>query len=71
MLIPSLVSILWFTVFGGMTLNVADAFSSEDLLAMTTAPEDCTCSTFVIAFPYLFILVLIGISLVQALKKET
>lgn len=39
MIIPSLVSIVWFTVFGGMTLNVADRFSPDALLAMTAAPE--------------------------------
>lgn len=39
MIIPSVVSIVWFTVFGGMTLNVVDAFSTQELLAMTAAPE--------------------------------
>lgn len=39
MVIPTLVSILWFTVFGGMTLNVADLFPLEELAAMTANPE--------------------------------
>jgi len=39
MIIPTLVSILWFTVFGGLTLNVADEFHPDQLLGMASAPE--------------------------------
>ena len=39
MIIPTLVSILWFTVFGGLTLNVTDQFSSKQLAVMSAHPE--------------------------------
>lgn len=39
MIIPTMVSILWFTVFGGLTLNVTDHFTSKQLAAMTAHPE--------------------------------
>lgn len=39
MIIPTLVSILWFTVFGGLTLNVTDQFSAKQLSVMTAHPE--------------------------------
>ena len=145
-IVPMLVSVLWFTVFSGMTLNVMDQFSFDQLLAMSGTPEttlfliferypfgkglsviamvllitffitSADSATFVlsmltsegtlnpptgkklfwgaliavtafalllsggiqmiqtisivIAFPYLFILALIGVSLVHSLRKE-
>jgi len=39
MVIPTLVSILWFTVFGALTLNAADNFSPTVLAELAAAPE--------------------------------
>ncbi len=39
MIIPTAVSILWFTVFGGLTLNVVDNFTMTELASMAASPE--------------------------------
>lgn len=147
MIVPTAVSTVWFSVFGGISLHAADRFSSEELAQITASPQTALFHVFdqynfgivlslvamtllvtffvtsansatfvlamltsggkldppnnkkifwgvlmavvafalilsggisviqtisiVIAFPYLFILILIGVSLVKELKKET
>lgn len=39
MIIPTLVSTVWFAAFGSMGFHVASRFSSEELTAMTGSPE--------------------------------
>lgn len=39
MVIPTVVSAVWFSTFGGVSLHVADAFSSEQLTEMVAAPQ--------------------------------
>lgn len=39
MVIPTLVSVLWFSVFGSMALHIADDFTTPVLAAMVAAPE--------------------------------
>lgn len=62
MIIPTLVSIAWFTVFGGMTLNAVDAFPSEALLAMAAAPETALFHIFD-RYPLSMVLSLIALML--------
>lgn len=99
-IVPTLVSILWFSVFGSMGLNVAGNFTAEELTAMAASPETALFHVFsqypfgiliaaialalilsggiemietisiVIAFPYLFILLLICVNLVIALREK-
>lgn len=147
MIVPTAVSAVWFSVFEGISLHVADRFTSEELAEITASPQtalfyvfdqykfgiilsliamillitffvtSANSATFVlamltssvqldppnnkkifwgvlmavvafalilsggistiqtisiiIAFPYLFILILIGISFIKELKKET
>lgn len=39
MIIPTLVSAVWFCTMGGVALNVADAFSTEELIEMVSSPQ--------------------------------
>lgn len=39
MIIPTLVSAVWFCTMGGVSLNVADNFSREQLIEMTASPQ--------------------------------
>ena len=39
MLVPTLVSAIWFSVFGGFSINVADTFTPEELAVIVSAPE--------------------------------
>lgn len=39
MVVPTVVGILWFTAFSGLVLNVADAFSIDQLIALVASPE--------------------------------
>lgn len=39
MIIPTAVSAIWFSTFGGVSLNVADHFSAEQLTEMAAAPQ--------------------------------
>lgn len=75
MIIPSLVSIVWFTVFGGMTLNVADRFSPDALLAMTAAPETALFHIFDqyplgIVLSLIALMLLVCVTLVKTLRRE-
>lgn len=146
MIVPTVVSTIWFSIFGGVSLHVADRFPSEELAEVIAVPQTALFHVFgqyklgiilsliaivllitffitsadsatfvlamltsdgaldppdskkifwgilmavvafaliisggisviqtisiVIAFPYLFILVLIGISLVKEMRKE-
>lgn len=36
---PTLASVVWFSVFGGMALHVTDRFTSEQLAVITASPE--------------------------------
>lgn len=38
-LVPTFVSILWFSVFGGLSLHVAGEFTAEQLSAMVASPQ--------------------------------
>ncbi|KIR02907.1 Glycine betaine transporter OpuD [Lachnospiraceae bacterium TWA4] len=38
-IVPSIASIVWFSVFGGVALNVADQFSIEQLVQLVAYPE--------------------------------
>lgn len=39
MVIPTVVSAIWFSTFGGVSLHVADHFSAEQLSEITAAPQ--------------------------------
>lgn len=39
MIVPTILSILWFSVFSGVSFNVADHFTSEQLAQMVTSPQ--------------------------------
>lgn len=39
MLIPTLVSCVWFSILGGVSLNVADHFTNQELLTLSASPE--------------------------------
>lgn len=43
---PSIASILWFAVFGGMGLNVADQLGLDTIRQMVTAPETALFQVF-------------------------
>lgn len=62
MIIPTLVSIIWFTVFGGMTLNAAERFTTEQLLSMASAPETALFHIFD-QYPLSIVLSLIALML--------
>lgn len=38
-LVPTLVSTIWFSIFGGFSINVAGLFTPEELSAIVAAPE--------------------------------
>lgn len=46
MLVPTLVSILWFTVFGTMALDSTGHFSTQELLAMAASPQTALFKIF-------------------------
>ena len=39
MIVPTLLSILWFSVFSGVAFNVVDHFSTEQLIEMAASPQ--------------------------------
>ena len=67
-IVPTLVSILWFSVFGSMGLNVAGNFMAEELTAMAASPETALFHVFS-QYPF-GILLLICVNLVIALREK-
>ncbi len=61
-IVPTLVSILWFSVFGNMGLNVAGNFPAEELTAMVASPETALFHVFS-QYPFGILLSLIAIFL--------
>ena len=61
MIVPMLVSVIWFSVFGGVGINVADAFTPEQLQQIVAVPET---ALFIIFSQYKFGIVMSIIAIV-------
>ena len=62
MVIPTLVSVLWFSVFGSMALRIADSFTTPVLAAMVASPETALFHIFAL-YPLGWLLSLVAMAL--------